>query len=97
MKISEASLPHYCELCNEVADPHHIISRGAGGCDCPWNVIYLCVLHHSECHALGSVMFPEKYNLDLIWEFAREHYYRRCSRLTDCSMEEGYEIHSGGQ
>ena len=87
MEIDEKSLPRYCELCNDPAEPHHIYSRGSGGCDCDWNVIYLCRRHHDEAHQLGIVRFPEKYNLELIWECAKEHYYRMLRGLTECSNE----------
>lgn len=88
MKIDERALPQFCELCNEVADRHHIYSRGSGGCDCYLNVIYLCRIHHGEVHALGVVRFTEKYNLELIWEFATEHYHRMLQGLTECSQQE---------
>jgi len=87
LTILEVNLPHYCELCNEVAEPHHIVSRGAGGCDCYWNVIRLCRRHHDECHALGVVRFTEKYTLELIWEVAMGHYYRMLRGLTECTKE----------
>jgi hypothetical protein len=39
-------------------------------------------------HALGVVRFTEKYNLELIWEFATEHYHRMLQGLTECSQQE---------
>jgi hypothetical protein len=75
---------NYCELCNGLGEPHHIYSRGAGGCDCYWNIIYLCRQHHTECHTLGMARFPDKYNLELVWEVAKEHYYRMLRGLTEC-------------
>ena len=37
--------------CTSGIDPHHIISRGAGGGDEPQNIIALCRRHHNLAHA----------------------------------------------
>ena len=54
---------------------HHIITRGAGGCDCADNLIPLCVKHHSEVGNIGCESFFEKYGIYDILERAREHKY----------------------
>ena len=42
-----------CEICGRTAggEPHHIISRGAGGPDIKENLIQLCGLCHSQAHS----------------------------------------------
>jgi hypothetical protein len=44
-------------------DPHHTVSRGAGGSD--KTCIPLCREHHVEIHAIGIITFQEKYGLDI--------------------------------
>lgn len=41
-----------CEVCGRPAggEPHHIISRGAGGPDIPENLIQLCKTCHMRAH-----------------------------------------------
>ena len=46
-----------CEVCAGPAEAHHIVSRGAGGPDEDWNVLYLCRRCHVEVHALGWVEY----------------------------------------
>lgn len=48
-----------CEVCGAVADAHHIVSRGAGGSDEPYNLISLCRQHHGDYHQVGWVKFLE--------------------------------------
>ena len=55
-------------------DPHHVRSRGAGGMD-ESNLVPLCRIHHTECHAIGRLTFEDKYKLgdlqmraEQIWE-----------------------------
>jgi len=52
-----------CEVCGHhgPSDPHHIISRGAGGDDTRDNLISLCRSHHTQIHAIGSSTFFNKY------------------------------------
>lgn len=53
-----------CVACGKSpCDPAHIVSRGAGGDDVPWNVMALCRRHHSESHAIGWYKFAQKYLL----------------------------------
>jgi len=42
------------------SDPHHIISRGAGGVDVEENVLPLCRHCHSKIHSVGIRKFIEK-------------------------------------
>ena len=51
------------ELVN-VSDPHHLVSRGAGGPDAE-NLIPLCRKHHQEFGTLGVDEFQTKYNVNL--------------------------------
>ena len=48
---------HRCEVCSGPAEPHHIVSRGAGGREEAWNLLYLCRMHHRHCHDVGWVKF----------------------------------------
>lgn len=52
-----------CEVCGLApkSDPHHLISRGAGGDDTPENLISLCRSHHIQAHTLGRDRFLAKY------------------------------------
>ena len=44
-------------------DPDHLKTRGSGGSDL--TCVPLCRRHHSERHALGTVRFEMKYDIDL--------------------------------
>lgn len=46
------------EPCPDGRDPHHVLSRGAGGSDVSWNIASLC----RECHSRldGDVKFRQK-------------------------------------
>lgn len=51
-----------CEACHGVAsDHHHVVSRGAGGPDEDWNLVWLCRECHREYHTLGWWKFAERY------------------------------------
>lgn len=50
-----------CLLCEDVGEPHHFRTRGSGGSDESFNLMYLCRGHHSEIHRLGRSTFVEKY------------------------------------
>lgn len=51
-----------CIACNRMGSAlHHIKTRGSGGNDKDWNLIPLCIEHHTEVHKLGMVKFGEKY------------------------------------
>lgn len=44
----------YCEWCGATCsgnEPHHIITRGAGGPDIPENLVQLCPMCHRKAHA----------------------------------------------
>ncbi len=53
----------YCEVCGKApAEAHHWChTRGAGGGDEPWNILWLCHRHHMEAHAVGRDSFFEQY------------------------------------
>jgi len=46
---------------------HHVKTRGAGGCDCSYNLMPLCLQHHNEVHNSGLHDFAEKYLKVFIW------------------------------
>jgi 5-methylcytosine-specific restriction endonuclease McrA len=48
--------------CSEGLDPHHIVTRGAGGDDVPENIITLCRRHHNDAHA-GKISKYELYGI----------------------------------
>lgn len=48
----------------QVSDPHHIVTRGAGGPDAE-NLVSLCRFHHTEAHNMGIRSFQLHYNFDL--------------------------------
>jgi ubiquitin C-terminal hydrolase len=51
-----------CEACGERdPDKHHIKSRGAGGSDDEFNILYLCRHCHTEIHAIGPKNFCDKF------------------------------------
>lgn len=51
-----------CAICRASnADRHHIVSRGSGGGDEEWNLIYLCRIHHVEFHTVGWFVFSRKH------------------------------------
>lgn len=50
-------------------DPHHVLSRGAGGLDC--HCVPLCRKHHSQFHSLGRLGFEQAWGVDLFHEAAR--------------------------
>lgn len=49
-----------CLLCNQVATPSHVKTRGSGGHDVEWNIVPLCVRHHTEW-GHGWSKFCDKY------------------------------------
>lgn len=56
---------HSCEICDQRADPHEIVTRGSGGKREPDNVIYLCPDHHTmgpdAFHRIGRESFMERF------------------------------------
>lgn len=44
-----------------MADPHHVMTRGAGGPDESWNLMHLCRNHHAEIQQIGNVKMSHKY------------------------------------
>jgi hypothetical protein len=52
-----------CAVCGMPgpSDASHIISRGAGGGDHPFNVLPKCRKHHTEWHTIGWYRFLGKY------------------------------------
>lgn len=68
---------HFDCLCKNDAcfgpiDPHHVVSRGAGGGD--EQVVPLCRHHHDALHGMGRESFEREYRKDLdataeaLWE-----------------------------
>jgi hypothetical protein len=54
--------PNHCLICNSVnVDKCHIKTKGSGGSNEEFNIIYLCRVHHQEQHKTGIVTFVEKY------------------------------------
>ena len=51
-----------CVVCSrQGADPAHLRSKGAGGGDEWFNIIFLCRICHTTQHAKGHVWMSEKY------------------------------------
>lgn len=66
----------YCEVCGRPAygEPHHIITRGAGGPDHPFNLIQLCGSCHYEKVPAGKL--------------SREYLFRIVARREGKTVEE---------
>ncbi len=55
-------MKNVCLVCgNSNVDVAHIKTRGAGGSDASFNLMFLCRFHHSEQHQIGLVTFSNKY------------------------------------
>jgi hypothetical protein len=53
-----------CIVCGQPgAERHHIKTRGSGGTDDEWNIMYLDRRHHQEVHQIGIITFTEKYEV----------------------------------
>jgi len=51
-----------CSVCSAIAtDQHHIKTRGSGGSDEEFNLVYLCRWHHTEIHQIGADRMVRKY------------------------------------
>ena len=50
-----------CIICGAHGEKHHFKSRGSGGTDDEWNIMYLCRKHHTEFHRIGATTFVNKY------------------------------------
>lgn len=54
-----------CLCCSNLSDPCHIVSRGAGGPDLPFNLMPLCRRHHTQQHKQGwkamALQYPKVY------------------------------------
>jgi hypothetical protein len=67
MKYHDIDDRHFCQVygCAERAEKHHIISRGSGGPDDEWNILWLCAFHHrmrpDSFHRLGRSSFAAAY------------------------------------
>ena len=48
------------------ADKHHIKTRGSGGGDEDYNIVFLCRLHHIEIHQIGAKKMSEKHQAILL-------------------------------
>jgi hypothetical protein len=65
-----------CFVCRyRPTDPCHIISRGSGGPDEPYNVISLCRKHHQLHHSLGWFKMCEEH------PFLKQEIYQRGFRF----------------
>jgi len=62
----------WCHICMEPAEPHHIILRSVGGCECEVNKINMCRIHHDEWHSQG-LEFVMKHNLERKVHAAKAH------------------------
>lgn len=52
-----------CKICGRPnSDAHHVKSRGSGGSDDDYNIVYLCRTHHVEIHTIGIASFCKKYD-----------------------------------
>jgi hypothetical protein len=57
-----------CIICNKRGvDLHHLVSRGANGCDSDFNLARLCRTHHQEIHKIGRTTFAKKYQQMKQW------------------------------
>lgn len=79
-EILNAAKRSRCVVCNRLgSDPHHIQSRGAGGPDAEFNILYLCRQHHTEVHQIGYRRFCDKHmQVELVlqskgWHFDEFH------------------------
>jgi len=63
-----------CVVCQKgEVDAHHLDSKGSGGSDL--STVPLCRSHHREYHAMGLILFEEKYNVNLwreAWKILHE-------------------------
>jgi hypothetical protein len=50
-----------CIICGIKADKAHIRSKGAGGPDDEWNILFLCRAHHIVQHAYGWRKFRAQF------------------------------------
>jgi len=63
---SVRSMP--CICCKATpSDPHHLTTRGAGGCDVYENLMPLCRKHHTEIHAVGVGKLSWKFPVIKRW------------------------------
>lgn len=67
MKYHDIDDRPFCEVfaCAERAERHHIISRGSGGSDEPYNILHLCLYHHrlgrDAYHYIGRATFAQRF------------------------------------
>ena len=55
-------MPSKCMACGKLeAEKHHFKTRGSGGGDEDYNILWLCRFHHTEIHKIGNNKFVEKY------------------------------------
>ena len=54
-----------CTTCKNIGtDRHHIKTRGAGGTDDSFNILFLCRTCHITAHSIGLTSFVRKYGLE---------------------------------
>lgn len=57
-----------CVVCARFeSDPHHLVSRGAGGDDVEWNLLPLCRICHTAIHKAGLTTFSNKHPQVKAW------------------------------
>jgi hypothetical protein len=58
----------YCLHCGSpFVDRAHVKTRGSGGGDEDWNIMFLCREAHIEQHKLGIATFAMKYDSVMDW------------------------------
>ncbi len=51
-----------CVCCGSLnVERHHFKTRGSGGSDENFNILFLCRLHHVEIHKIGNNRFANKF------------------------------------
>lgn len=74
----------HCAVCFAVpAEPHHLISRGAGGSD--HYCVPLCRKHHSELEQVGKTKFEHKHDIDL-WRYNSMLLSRYAAKLKESGL-----------
>lgn len=68
--IGDISTPNQCIICGRRADKCHIKSRGSGGGDAWWNILWMCRTLHVKQHKMGWRTMSRKY--PIIAEALRE-------------------------
>jgi hypothetical protein len=63
MSLKPSNKSNRCLVCgSHLTERAHIKTRGSGGGNEDWNIMYLCRRHHIEQHAIGIATFAMKYD-----------------------------------